>query len=378
MADILFFADIEPSGGTGTFFFRILEYLSQFHSVTLILEHKYKNNIDIQNGLQRFNNIPCYTYILPHRCEHLIYRICRKIGFEIQYLYYRDFFLLKKLEKKYNPDFMFFSQGGSTKWFPVFRLKTPSIFFIHSLYTKDTHKNAEFFLQKQKYHFNAKNKIVHVSEYAVDSFKKNVYSNILASYAYCIPNYGKEVRIREKTASHSDSESICILTIGHIVIYKNPEFWMDIARKICRKYPYVEFVWAGNGEYLQYYREAVRNEPTIKFIGFRQNTDILYQNTDIYFQPSIMETQGIAVVEAMAYGIPCVVSNRGGLPESVQDKYNGFVCDIETSEPVLSAISALIENIELRKNMGKKSREVFKKKFIKSIWESKLNELFIR
>ena len=142
MADILFFADIEPSGGTGTFFFRILEYLSQFHSVTLILEHKYKNNIDIQNGLQRFSNIPCYTYILPHRCEHLIYRICRKIGFEIQYLYYRDRFFLKRLEKKHHPDFFLFSQGGGIKWFPIFRLKTPSIFFIHSLYTKDTHKNA--------------------------------------------------------------------------------------------------------------------------------------------------------------------------------------------------------------------------------------------
>lgn len=378
MADILFFADIEPSGGTGTFFFRMLEYLSQFHSVKLVPEHKLKANADIREKLARFNTIPCYTYIQPYRCEHFLYRICRKIGFEVHYLYYRDYFLLKKLEKKYHPDFFLFSQAGGTKWFSVFRLNTPSIFFIHSLYTKDTHKNAEPFLQRQKYHFNAKSKIVHVSEYAVESFKKNVYSNILALYACCIPNYGKEVKIKKNTDIDNNTESIRILTIGHVVAYKNPEFWLDIARKICSKYPYVEFVWAGNGEYLEYYRDAVKNETAVKFIGFRQNTDILYQDTHIYFQPSIMDTQGIGVVDAMAYGIPCVVSNRGGLPESVQDTYSGFVCDIDTPEPVLSAICALIEDPELRKRMGKKSRELFEKKFIKSIWESKLNELFIK
>ena len=379
MADVLFFADIEITGGTGVFFFRLLEYLCCRHHVRLILEQRYFKDADIREKIEKLCKAPVIPYIRAFRIEHFIYRIFRKSHLEIPYLYYRDLVLLHRIQKKYKSDFFIFSQGGGTKWFSVFQLKTPSIFFIHSLYSSDTEQTSRHFLKKQKSAFNTKTKIIHVSQYAVESFKKNVYSPILASYACCIPTYGI-VPINEtqcRTQLEHSEKKITILTIGHVVKYKNPAFWFSIAQIICGKYEHVEFIWAGNGEEYQKYVLLAEREERISFIGYQSNTAQLYMNADIYFQPSIMETQGIAVVEAMAYGLPCVVSNNGGLPESVQDKLNGFVCNIDDTTETLYALTSLIKNSTLRNGMGKKSIDLFKKKFTKSIWEDSLHGLFI-
>ena len=379
MADVLFFADIEITGGTGVFFFRLLEYLCCKHHVRLILEQKHLKNIDIRKKIENLCKVPIIPYIKAFRMEHFIYRVFRKLHLEIPYLYYRDLVLLHRIQKKYKSDFFIFSQGGGTKWFSVFQLKTPSIFFIHSLYSSDTEQTNRHFLIKQKITFNAKTKIIHVSQYAVESFKKNVYSPILASYAYCIPTYGIVPinKSQRKLQLDQSEKKITVLTIGHVVEYKNPAFWFKIARILCNEYKHVKFIWAGNGAEYQKYVLLAEGDKQIFFIGYQSNTAQLYMNADIYFQPSIMETQGIAVVEAMACGLPCVVSDNGGLPESVQDKLNGFVCYIDNSDNTFSALTSLIKSEKLRNDMGKKSIDLFKKKFTKAIWEKHLHDLFV-
>ena len=379
MTDVLFFADIETTGGTGVFFFRLLEYLCCRYHVRVILEKKYLKNTDIRERIEKLCNVPVIPYIKAFRMEHFIYRVFRKLHLEIPYLYYRDLFLLRRIEKKYKNDFFIFSQGGGTKWFPAFQLKTPSIFFIHSLYSSDTERTDRHFLKKRKIIFNAKTKIIHVSRYALESFKKTVYSPILASYACCIPTYGIEPvdKIQRTPQAEHREKKITILTIGHVIEYKNPAFWFNIAQIMCNKYEHVEFIWAGNGAEYQKYVLLAEQKKRISFIGYQNNTAQLYMNADIYFQPSIMETQGIAVVEAMAYGLPCVVSDNGGLPESVQDKLNGFVCSIDNIDETISALTSLIKNEKLRNGMGKKSIDLFEKKFTKSIWEKHLHDLFL-
>ncbi len=51
----------------------------------------------------------------------------------------------------------------------------------------------------------------------------------------------------------------------------------------------------------------------------------LYQAADVFLFPSKTETQGLAVGEALAAGLPCVVVNAGGAPESVRDGVDGFL-----------------------------------------------------
>ena len=96
-------------------------------------------------------------------------------------------------------------------------------------------------------------------------------------------------------------------------------------------------------------------ERTIDKWGLEENVDLLgYQDTAgvrrllrksrIYCMPSRFETFGVAVIEAMAVGLPAVVTRSGGPEHIVQHGDNGFVAD-STPEAFSSTMKAALEKI---------------------------------
>lgn len=79
---------------------------------------------------------------------------------------------------------------------------------------------------------------------------------------------------------------------------------------------------------------------------------------DIFVALSRLDSEsfGVAVVEAMACEKPVVVSNKGGLPEVVEEGVTGFVVPAENPEAAASALETLITNKDLRESMGKSGR----------------------
>jgi 1,2-diacylglycerol 3-alpha-glucosyltransferase len=83
--------------------------------------------------------------------------------------------------------------------------------------------------------------------------------------------------------------------------------------------------------------------------------DPLYKASAIFLFPSVTETQGLAVGEALAAGTPAVVVNGGGAPEAIQEGVNGFVVE---NEPALMADRALrlLADEPLRSKMAANAR----------------------
>jgi glycosyltransferase involved in cell wall biosynthesis len=77
---------------------------------------------------------------------------------------------------------------------------------------------------------------------------------------------------------------------------------------------------------------------------------------DVFVALSREESFGVAVVEAGAMGIPVVVSDRGGLPEVVLDRKTGIVVPSDNPEAAADAILELIENPDLRAQLGQVGR----------------------
>lgn len=85
----------------------------------------------------------------------------------------------------------------------------------------------------------------------------------------------------------------------------------------------------------------------------------LLAKADIFIYPSYEEWFGISVLEAIASGLPCVVTNKGGLSEMVIDGKNGFIVspkDINALERAL----ILLEDARLRNKFGRVSRQISK------------------
>ena len=79
----------------------------------------------------------------------------------------------------------------------------------------------------------------------------------------------------------------------------------------------------------------------------------------------LSEAEGLprVIMEAMAAGKPCVVSDRGGMPEAVIDGRTGFVRPLDDHAGIRDALARLVEEPELRRSLGRAGKDVARTRF---------------
>jgi len=97
--------------------------------------------------------------------------------------------------------------------------------------------------------------------------------------------------------------------------------------------------------------------------GHSDNIKIKLIDSDIYCLPSYREGLPKSTIEAMAIGRPIITTTAPGCDDTVEDGFNGFKVKVGDSEELSKKLQILIENNQLRIQMGKNSRELFLKNF---------------
>ncbi|MFD1952813.1 glycosyltransferase family 4 protein [Paenibacillus thailandensis] len=95
-------------------------------------------------------------------------------------------------------------------------------------------------------------------------------------------------------------------------------------------------------------------------------------NADVYILPSYAEGLPISILEAMAYGMPIISTNVGGIPEIVKNNENGFLLEPGDTVSLAIAIEKLINDNQLRLRYGLKSKENAKKHDLQIVIEKLL------
>lgn len=99
----------------------------------------------------------------------------------------------------------------------------------------------------------------------------------------------------------------------------------------------------------------------VKFLGKQEAVEELFAISDLFVMPSASESFGLAALEAMACGVPVISTNAGGLPELIQEGYNGFMSDVGDIKSMAdNAIRILADNDlleELKKNAYESSKK---------------------
>jgi glycosyltransferase involved in cell wall biosynthesis len=92
--------------------------------------------------------------------------------------------------------------------------------------------------------------------------------------------------------------------------------------------------------------------------GFREDAPALAAACDVFCLPSTRrEGLSRAIIEAMAYGVPPVVTDSGGSPELVVDGVSGMVVPVNDSRAIADAIQRLYRDDEFRCRLGRAARE---------------------
>lgn len=103
------------------------------------------------------------------------------------------------------------------------------------------------------------------------------------------------------------------------------------------------------------------------FFGNSNEVDRILSYTDLFLLPSETESFGLAALEAMAWGVPVISSNSGGLPEVNYEGFSGFLSDVgNITEMAENAIKILEDESKLL-HFKKNALEVSTKFDIKNI-----------
>ena len=150
-----------------------------------------------------------------------------------------------------------------------------------------------------------------------------------------------------------------IIVSGRLIYRKGIALLLDAAAKIRTDYPFVVDIYGEGDQMNKLVRQAeelgiaqfVRFHGKISFEQMQQR----YREADIYVLPSLRETTGTAVFEAMANKLPVVSLKQNGVKHIVETEM-GILVELTSREQILedmaSALKTLIENPQLRREMG--------------------------
>jgi glycosyltransferase involved in cell wall biosynthesis len=117
---------------------------------------------------------------------------------------------------------------------------------------------------------------------------------------------------------------------------------------------------------------------TITFLGtiYERQKEAAFLQADIFVLPSYSEGMPQSLLEAMAYGLPVVVSNVGGIPELVREGQEGLLIRPGDIDELCRALKQLMESVECRQRMGAAARQRMAAHHTVEIYLRQLQELY--
>lgn len=175
---------------------------------------------------------------------------------------------------------------------------------------------------------------------------------------------GSEAKVRAEFGLDKNANVIAV--IAQLIERKGHRFLFQAAPKILEVFPNTHFLVLGEGRLENDLRQLAASlgiRDKVIFAGFRNNIGELLSITTILVHPATMEGFANCVLQAMAAEVPAVVTEVGGMPESVKDGVNGIVIPPRDVEALANSVIKLLGDPELRAKMGSEGKRIVEEQF---------------
>lgn len=177
-----------------------------------------------------------------------------------------------------------------------------------------------------------------------------------------IPN-GVDVDQFHPAEKHEKAEKFEILCVSRITPRKGIRYLIKALEKFIAEHPYVHLTIIGEGN------EKASLENLVRSLGMKHNVlfkgliphDKLpeeYHKADVFVLPSLNEGMSNTMLEALASGLPIIATQTGGSDELVRNGVNGLIVKMQDSDDLAQKLLMVIDQDQLRANMGRLSREL--------------------
>ena len=292
---------------------------------------------------------------------------------------FKSYKKLVKLQKERKFDIVYAQQpvGGLMGRLIARKFKIPCIYTAHGFHffkgcplkNKLIYKTAEKWLSKYT------DALITINEEDYEAAKKMKAKNVFKINGIGIDDEKFNVEDFDKIQFRKELGLIetdkVILTISEINENKNYITMLEAIKLLSKQDEKIKFISCGTGvwdEKIKSYAKKLGIESNCFFLGYRKDVPKILQISDVFIHASYREGLTLSVIEAMSYGLPCVVSNVRGNRDLIQDAKGGYVVDSEDAQGFAEKLLTILENRELAKAFGdynKKESEKYKVEVVK-------------
>jgi len=175
-----------------------------------------------------------------------------------------------------------------------------------------------------------------------------------------IPN-GVDLGVFHPTPDKLTEGPLRLVCVARLIERKGQHHLIEAVKKLLDSGVDVMLSLIGTGDSQQDYERQVHRlgiQNRVTFVGYvsREALNPHYNAADVFVLPSYNEGMSLAVLEAMAAGLPVVVTRTGGTEELVEDGVNGFAFDWGDIEALANRLKDFANDRTLSRRMGDASR----------------------
>jgi len=191
------------------------------------------------------------------------------------------------------------------------------------------------------------------SEMEEELGRVGIYKNLMVRWKRGLDTklFNPNKRDQEHINNITGNSKPNILYASRLVWEKNLELLIDFYSLLEQRGFQYNLIIAGQG-YAE--KELKSVMPHALFLGYQSHESLsrLYASSDVFLFPSISETYGNVVAEAMASGLPCVIADGGGTREFIDHAINGYLCSASDAPMYLSTVDKLLNNPSIYKRIS--------------------------
>lgn len=224
------------------------------------------------------------------------------------------------------------------------------------------------YLKIVKFSIDKSDGVTAVSKYLADETNATFEIN---NKIEVIPNFipdkivSRATPFADRSCYSRDEDEIILTHISNFRPLKRVSDLVYVMEKLVKKHK-VRLLMVGDGTDRSKMEQLCRQKDLcdhITFLGKQQSVEDVLHASDIFVLPSEEESFGLAVLEALACGVPCVTTNAGGLPEVNIDGQTGFNVNIGDIDAFADALDILISDKKKRALFSENATTLANSKF---------------
>ncbi|MCB0283425.1 MAG: N-acetyl-alpha-D-glucosaminyl L-malate synthase BshA [Calditrichaeota bacterium] len=223
------------------------------------------------------------------------------------------------------------------------------------------------YLKIVKFSIEKSDGVTAVSKYLADkTYQTFNVKNEIEVIPNFVPDKFLELDITKRDFCYKKSNEIIMTHISNFRPLKRVTDLVYVMEKLVKKNTHIRLLMVGDGPDRARMEMLCREMNLcdhITFLGKQENVENVLASSDLFLLPSAEESFGLAVLEALACGVPCVTTNAGGLPEVNIHGETGFNVNIGDIDAFADAVYEIISDRQVAKKFSENARILASEKY---------------